>query len=159
MGAGVAARSGAKPRCHALTRVCLKRANSRHSQAERCCAAVRSNLRFRSAARPEVRRRESRWAMFYRRNRNKNCAFSAVLLAALQIFPALAAERLDRTVLPIREPKAPLYTQLDARDAKPPPRFEVKVPEGAPNVLIILIDDMGFGQSSAFGGPIHMPTV
>ena len=32
-------------------------------------------------------------------------------------------------------------------------------PDGAPNVLIVLIDDMGFGQSSAFGGPIHMPTL
>jgi len=41
----------------------------------------------------------------------------------------------------------------------PPPRFEVKAPDGAPNVLIILIDDMGFGMPSAFGGPIHMPTV
>jgi arylsulfatase A-like enzyme len=48
---------------------------------------------------------------------------------------------------------------LDARNATPPPRFEVKVPANAPNVLIVLIDDMGFGQSSAFGGPIHMPTV
>ena len=36
---------------------------------------------------------------------------------------------------------------------------QVKAPAGAPNVLIVLIDDMGFGQSSAFGGPIHMPTV
>ena len=34
----------------------------------------------------------------------------------------------------------------------------MKAPAGAPNVLIVLIDDMGFGQSSAFGGPIHMPT-
>ena len=45
------------------------------------------------------------------------------------------------------------------RNATPPPRFEVKAPAKAPNVLIVLIDDMGFGQSSAFGGPIHMPTV
>ena len=50
-------------------------------------------------------------------------------------------------------------TELDARKATPPPRFEVKAPEGAPNVLIVLIDDMGFGMPSAFGGPIHMPTV
>ena len=48
---------------------------------------------------------------------------------------------------------------LDARNAKAPPRFEVKAPAKAPNVLIVLIDDMGFGQSSAFGGPIHMPTL
>lgn len=68
------------------------------------------------------------------------------------------ASSLDRTVLPIPEPKIPHSTVLDARDAKAPTRFEVKAPAGAPNVLIVLIDDMGFGQSSAFGGPIHMPT-
>ena len=66
---------------------------------------------------------------------------------------------MDRTVLPIAEPNYPHSTVLDARDAKPPPRFEVKAPAGAPNVLIVLIDDMGFGMPSAFGGPIHMPTV
>ena len=48
---------------------------------------------------------------------------------------------------------------LDVRNATPPARFEVKAPGNAPNVLIVLIDDMGFGQASAFGGPIHMPTV
>jgi arylsulfatase len=48
---------------------------------------------------------------------------------------------------------------FNVRNATPPPRFEVKSPAGAPNVLIVLIDDMGFGQSSAFGGPINMPTV
>jgi arylsulfatase len=66
---------------------------------------------------------------------------------------------LDRTVLPIPEPSHPPITELDARKVTPPPRFQVKAPEGAPNVLIVLIDDMGFGMSSAFGGPIHMPTV
>jgi len=65
----------------------------------------------------------------------------------------------DRTVLPIAEPDYPHETELDARKATPPPRFEVKPPAGAPNVLIVLIDDMGFGMSSAFGGPINMPTV
>ncbi len=84
-------------------------------------------------------------------------AIGAILIGAQA---ALAqSDGLDRTVLPIPEPKPPLYTELDARNAKPPPRFEVKAPDGAPNVLIVLLDDMGFGQSSAFGGPIHMPTV
>jgi arylsulfatase A-like enzyme len=64
----------------------------------------------------------------------------------------------DRTVLPIPEPDYPHETELDARKATPPPRFEVKAPDGAPNVLIVLIDDMGFGMPSAFGGPVHMPT-
>ncbi|RIA01028.1 arylsulfatase [Rhodopseudomonas palustris] len=65
----------------------------------------------------------------------------------------------DRSVLPIPEPTYPHSTVLDARNATPPPRFEIKAPAKAPNVLIILIDDMGFGQSSAFGGSIAMPTV
>jgi arylsulfatase len=65
----------------------------------------------------------------------------------------------DRTVLPIPEPTHVHSTVLDARNATPPSRFEVSAPANAPNVLIVLIDDMGFGQSSAFGGPINMPTV
>lgn len=66
----------------------------------------------------------------------------------------------DRSQLPLAEPKTPHSTVLDVRNAPAaPPRFQVKAPSGAPNVLIVLIDDMGFGQSSAFGGPVHMPTV
>lgn len=72
--------------------------------------------------------------------------------------PATPAPAPDRTVLPLAEPQYPPITELDARKATPPPRFEVKAPAGAPNVMIILIDDMGFGMPSAFGGPIHMPT-
>ena len=72
---------------------------------------------------------------------------------------AVAQTGMDRTVLPIPEPKHPHNTVLDVRNSpSPPPRFEVKAPAGAPNVLIVLIDDFGFGQSSAVGGPIPMPT-
>jgi arylsulfatase len=70
---------------------------------------------------------------------------------------AAAQAPLDRTILPLPEPAYPHSTVLDARDATPPPRFEVKTPEGAPNVLIVLVDDMGFGMPSAFGGPVNMP--
>lgn len=67
--------------------------------------------------------------------------------------------RLDRTVLPVPEPKhAPIKT-LDVRDAKAPPRFEVKAPKEAPNVVIVLIDDMGFAHPGTFGGAIAMPTL
>jgi arylsulfatase len=72
---------------------------------------------------------------------------------------AQAGAQPDRTALPIAEPSYPPVTELDARKVTPPPRFEVKAPAGAPNVLLILIDDMGFGIPSAFGGPVHMPTV
>ncbi len=80
-------------------------------------------------------------------------------VAAQQSAPLSVVVPTDRTVLPIPEPQYPHSTVFDARNATPPPRFEVKAPAKAPNVLIVLIDDMGFGQSSAFGGPIHMPTV
>ena len=73
--------------------------------------------------------------------------------------PGAGAQELDRTVLPIAEPKPPTYTELDARNAKPPARFEVKAPKGAPNVVIVLIDDIGFGGPSTFGGPIRTPTM
>ncbi len=70
-----------------------------------------------------------------------------------------SSDQLDRTVLPIPEPKLTPITTLDARNAKAPPRFEVKAPAKSPNVVIVLIDDIGFGHSSAFGGPIKMPTL
>jgi len=83
----------------------------------------------------------------------------AIPVSAQQAAPANVVLPTDRSVLPIPEPQYPHSTVFDVRNATPPPRFEVKAPAGAPNVLIVLIDDMGFGQSSAFGGPIHMPTV
>ena len=105
-----------------------------------------------------------------RLRRNVGRALSLAVVQALIPFatPPVSAQQpaipksvvpTDRTVLPIPEPTYPYSTALDARTATPPPRFEVKAPAGAPNVLIVLIDDMGFGQSEAFGGPIHMPTV
>ena len=65
---------------------------------------------------------------------------------------------IDRTVLPIKEPAPPLYTELDVRNATPPPQFEVKAPKDAPNVVIVLIDDLGFAGTSKFGGPVSTPT-
>jgi arylsulfatase A-like enzyme len=98
----------------------------------------------------------------------QNTMKARILLAALSLAlgAALTARapaqtpdlKLDRTVLPIPEPNYPHSTVLDARDAKPPPRFEIKAPTGAPNVLIVLVDDIGFGMPSAFGGPVRMPT-
>jgi len=84
-----------------------------------------------------------------------------VLILCLQVTPAWSEQpyQIDRTSLPIAEPKFDSIAELDARYATAPARFEVKAPEKAPNVVIVLIDDQGFGQSSAFGGPVHEPTV
>jgi arylsulfatase len=65
----------------------------------------------------------------------------------------------DRTILPIAEPALPVITEMDARSAKAPARFEVRTPDNAPNVVVVLIDDIGFGSVSAFGGPVNTPTL
>ena len=80
-------------------------------------------------------------------------------LTALCASQDAVAQQVDRTVLPIPEPQPPVVTELSARDVSPPARFDVKAPQGAPNVVVVLLDDIGFGQSSAFGGPIKMPTL
>ena len=84
---------------------------------------------------------------------------SLLLLGVSLAGPAQAQTGPDRTSLPIAEPDYPRCTVLDVRDATPPPSFQVKAPAGAPNILVILIDDMGFSQPDTFGGPIHMPTL
>lgn len=65
-----------------------------------------------------------------------------------------------RSILPI--PDRP-YTGTIVYDAKSedavfPAIAPLRPPEGAPNVLVILIDDVGFGASTAFGGPCRTPT-
>jgi Sulfatase len=90
----------------------------------------------------------------------KNSPVIHLLAGVLSLLPLpLAAQQINRTVLPIPDPQPPTITELDVRNAKAPPRFDVKAPKGAPNVVVILLDDVGFGQSSAFGGPCKMPTL
>jgi arylsulfatase A-like enzyme len=85
--------------------------------------------------------------------------FTAAALTVCSGALVWAQPVLDRSALPIPEPTVTSITELDARNAKAPARFEVKAPANAPNVVIVLIDDMGFGVSSAFGGPVRMPTL
>ena len=68
--------------------------------------------------------------------------------------------KIQREILPIPDIPPVGLTTYDAKDpdTKYAPIVPLRPPEGAPNVLIILIDDCGFGASSAFGGPIHTPT-
>ena len=66
---------------------------------------------------------------------------------------------IDRTVLPVPDPVFPKITEMDARKATAPPAFSVNAPAGAPNVVIVLIDDIGFGAATQFGGGINTPTL
>ncbi|KUL32159.1 arylsulfatase [Streptomyces regalis] len=64
-----------------------------------------------------------------------------------------------RHILPRPDTRRPLTTAMDIHDQETPftPIGPVPPPEGAPNVVIVLVDDLGFGTSSAFGGPCEMP--
>ena len=69
-------------------------------------------------------------------------------------------ETVQRTILPIPDRTHVGLTTYDAKDpdTKFPPIEPLRPPTGAPNVLIVLIDDAGFAASSVFGGPINTPT-
>jgi arylsulfatase A-like enzyme len=71
-----------------------------------------------------------------------------------------ANDSMPREVLPIPDRKPVGLTTYDAKDpdTKFPPIIPLRPPTGAPNVLVVLIDDAGFGASSAFGGPCQTPT-
>jgi arylsulfatase A-like enzyme len=68
-------------------------------------------------------------------------------------------DEVRRTVLPIPDQQYVGLTTYDAKDpdTKYPPIRELRPPKGAPNVLLILIDDCGFGAASVFGGPCQTP--
>jgi arylsulfatase A-like enzyme len=73
--------------------------------------------------------------------------------------PVSGAPPLGRETLPIPDRQHVGVTTYDARDpnTKYPPITMLRPPKGASNVLIVLIDDVGFGASSAFGGPCKTP--
>lgn len=68
-------------------------------------------------------------------------------------------DRQHRAVLPIPDRPAGGLTTYDAKDPDTayPPIEPLLPPAGAPNVLVVLLDDVGYGASSAFGGPVNMP--
>ena len=88
--------------------------------------------------------------------RQPNCAITGVLLS---VFLASIGVSRAQEVLPL--PAAPFKGHIGptVRDSTPDFPPEIKAPKGAPNILLILTDDVGFGASSAFGGPIPTPTM
>ena len=72
----------------------------------------------------------------------------------------MADEEIQREVLPIPDRRPVGLTTYEATDPDTayPPIRPLRPPAGAPNVLVVLLDDVGFGASSAFGGPCQTPT-
>lgn len=93
---------------------------------------------------------------------NSRCAYGTlvgIILAATLNIASAQDSVLDRTVLPVQAPPRPTFDELDVRDVRMPPQFSVNAPKDAPNIVIVLIDDLGFGATSPFGGPIETPTL
>ena len=70
-------------------------------------------------------------------------------------------DKIQRSILPIPDAAHVGVTTYDAKDpdTKFPPIEPLRPPKGAPNVLIVLLDDVGFGAASAFGGPCQTPNM
>jgi arylsulfatase A-like enzyme len=73
--------------------------------------------------------------------------------------PKNTSKEIQRDVLPIPDKQYAGFVAYDAKDpdSKFAPIEQLRPPQGAPNVLIILLDDVGFGAASAFGGPCQTP--
>ena len=86
--------------------------------------------------------------------------FSAIALAvtAQSISVAASDTEWDRTVLP--RPPQPFegVTKRTLEGSVASYTQPIKAPPDAPNILLVLIDDAGFGNPSTFGGPVATPT-
>lgn len=72
---------------------------------------------------------------------------------------AQPADPLNRTVLPIPPEQFQGTVGLNSKDSVAAFPQAVTAPDGAPNVLLVMLDDVGFGATSAFGGIIDTPNL
>lgn len=89
-----------------------------------------------------ARKRRSRW-----------------IVAAAAAICGTAYAAPDRSSLPIAPPPFDGKIADNALDATPGTPFRVAAPEGAPNILLFMGDDIGYAMSSAFGGPVPTPNM
>ena len=92
-------------------------------------------------------------------NRRRLAPPSLKMLPVTVVVLVLVGSALAQEVLPT--PPAPFKGQigLSAKDSKPDFPKPVEAPKGAPNIVLVLLDDVGFGATSTFGGPCQTPTL
>jgi arylsulfatase A-like enzyme len=88
----------------------------------------------------------------------------AALVMALCVGMAAAegaGTPVDRTVLPPQAPEFKGKIGKTYKESTPDfsPALPLNAPKGAPNILVIMLDDVGFGQLGAYGGPIETPNI
>jgi arylsulfatase len=75
--------------------------------------------------------------------------------------PAEKTAKIDRTVLPPPPPEFQGKIGPNYKESTPDfaPALPVTAPDGAPNVLVIVLDDVGYGHLGCYGGPIQTPNI
>lgn len=86
-------------------------------------------------------------------NPGRSCSFVAIMLSIHLSSAAFAQDVLPRPPQPFKG-----MVNLRAKESKSDFPQPIKAPAGAPNVLLVLLDDVGFGATSTFGGPCNTPT-
>ncbi len=93
--------------------------------------------------------------------RSSACLLAAGLwLAAPQLALAQTTPAADGSILPFPPKPSTSIAGPTLQESKLVPfPADNRLPKDAPNVLIIMLDDVGFGLPDTFGGPIHTPTL
>ena len=82
-----------------------------------------------------------------------------VVVAFSSVVRVSSAEDVDRSRLPIPAADQAPVTEVDPAKAKAPPLRKLAPPAEAPNIVLILTDDVGYGAPSTFGGPVDTPAL
>jgi arylsulfatase len=83
----------------------------------------------------------------------------ATLVSANLLVASAYAQVANRDVLPIPDPPFKGKVGKTLEESTPDYPQPIKAPQGAPNILVILLDDVGFGMTSTFGGPVPTPNM
>src|SRR6185312_14262406 len=85
-------------------------------------------------------------------------SFRNMAAVGSMIFALYGAKANGQDVLPLPDPTFRGVMNPDARKSTEDWPADVKAPKGAPNILLILVDDVGFSATHTFGGAINTPT-
>ena len=88
-----------------------------------------------------------------------SCSIILSIFCGRDVAAVDATPEMNRTHIPVADERMPATEVIDPKKApmiKPP---TVTAPKGAPNVVVVLLDDLGFGGPATFGGPINMPVL
>ena len=89
----------------------------------------------------------------------KNIRFIVASAAALALVGSVLMAAYAQDVLPRPEKPLPAQVERTWQDSKPAKIEGTKAPANAPNIVIVLLDDVGFGAAGTFGGPAPTPTL